>query len=80
MNTHSREANINLNEILDKLCERLEDGCPDFTNEGHISILINVLREHNWTDPSIRVFVRNLWLQAEQDKREKKYAKNGENR
>jgi len=69
MNTHSRTANINLDEILNTLCERVEDGCPDFTNKSHVSILIDVLKEHNWTDPTIRVFVRNLWLQADQDKR-----------
>ncbi|GJQ43812.1 MAG: hypothetical protein JETCAE03_33100 [Ignavibacteriaceae bacterium] len=65
MNTRTRRVNTDFDEILESVCEKIEDGRPDFSNQSHISILIEVLKESNWPESAIKVLVRNLLLQNE---------------
>lgn len=64
METRSNKPNIDLDEILEELCSRVDDGNPDFSNKNHLNILVEILKENKWPISSIRFFVRNLWLQT----------------
>jgi len=55
----------NFDKIVTELSYRVSTGLPDFKNEEHLEILIDILKEHRWKDDKIVNLVKNIILLSE---------------
>jgi len=58
-----------INNILEELSYRVDNGIPNFSNKEHLSILIQILKENQWSNSAIQMIVRNLWLVANNEEK-----------
>ena len=54
---------IDLDKIASELVYRV--GIPDFKNNDHLAILIEILKNFNWPKQGIQALIRNLILVSE---------------